>query len=39
MQDLKALLQSRLDAAEEGGASPLNAAEIADVTLREIGAA
>jgi hypothetical protein len=39
MQELKALLLSRLASAELGEASPLSAADIADETLREIGAA
>jgi hypothetical protein len=38
MQELKALLQSRLASAELGGASPSSAADIADETLRELGA-
>lgn len=39
MQELKALLQSRLAAAEQDEASPLSAADIADETLRELGPA
>lgn len=39
MQELKVLLQSRLAAAEGDTASPLSAADIANETLREIGAA
>lgn len=39
MQELKALLQSRLAAAEGDEASPLSAADIAEETLRELGAA
>lgn len=39
MQELKALLQSRLAAAEGDEASSLSAADIADETLREPGAA
>ncbi len=39
MLELKALLQSRLAAAEGDEASPLSAADIADETLRELGAA
>lgn len=39
LQELKALLQNRLASAELGEASPLSAAEIAEETLREIGAA
>lgn len=39
MQDLKALLQSRLAAADGDEASPSSAVDIADETLREIGAA
>jgi len=39
MQELKALLQSRLAAAEGDEASPSSAADIADETLRELGAA
>lgn len=39
MQELKALLQSRLAAAERGDAPALSAADIADETLRELGAA
>jgi hypothetical protein len=39
MQELKVLLQSRLAAAEGNTASPLSAADIANETLREIGAA
>lgn len=39
MQELKALLQSRLAAAERGEAPELSAADIADETLRDQGAA
>jgi uncharacterized protein (DUF1778 family) len=39
MQELKALLLSRLASAELGDASPLSAADIADETLRDPGAA
>lgn len=38
MQELKALLQSRLAAAERAEVSPLSTAEIAEETLRELGA-
>ncbi len=39
MQELKALLQSRLAAAELDEASPLSAVDIADEELRESGTA
>jgi len=39
MQELKALLESRLAAAEGGEPQPLSGAELADETLREMGAA
>jgi len=39
MQELKVLLQARLASAELGEVSSASAAEIADETLREMGAA
>ena len=38
MQELKALLQNRLAAAERAEVSPMSTAEIAEETLRELGA-